>query len=103
MQFQQAQCALHPETLFCKAIAASQVNLYRTVEGHGCGQVAVSGDYEKYVEEFAGFSQGTCVDQGFKHADGTKTITVPIVGSVTVALYDNVLMADEMVTLYELA
>ena len=103
MQFQQAQCAINPGTLFCKALSASQVDLYKTVEGHACGQVSVSGDYEKYVEEYAGFSQGTCADQGYKHADGSKTISIPVVGSVSVAMYDNVLATDETVKLYELA
>ena len=101
MQFQQAQCAVTPETLFCKAIASSQVNLYKTMESKGCGQIVVSADYEKYVEEFAGFSEGTCADQGYKHADGTKSITVPIVGTVTVALYDNILEDVAMVSLYQ--
>ena len=84
-------CQLHPESLFCKAVSASQATLFRTVEGHGCGQITVSTDYEKYVEDFAGFAVGDCADQGFKHSDGSKTITVPIVGSLTVQLFDNVL------------
>jgi len=103
MQFQQAQCAMAPESLFCQALTSSQVNLYKELEGKVCAQAAISGDYEKYVEEFAGFSQGTCADQGFKHADGTKTMAVPIIGNITVALYDNVLeAADEEVTLFAL-
>merc|ERR1712195_160457 len=103
MQFQQAQCAMAPESLFCQALTSSQVNLYKELEGKVCAQAAISGDYEKYVEEFAGFSQGTCADQGFKHADGTKTMAVPIIGNITVALYDNVLKADQLVTVYEMA
>jgi hypothetical protein len=104
MQFQQAQCAKFPETLFCKALASSQKTLYKEFEGKICGQAAISADYEKYVVDFAGFKEGTCADQGFSHADGSKTLNVPVVGEIDLALYDNVLAleGDEEVTLYQI-
>ena len=91
MQFQQAQCAAHPESLFCKAISESQVTVYKTLKGKACAQAAISGTYAGYVEKFAGFTEGTCASQGYNHADGTKTETLPIVGDITVSIYDNVL------------
>jgi len=95
MQFQQAMCANNAESLYCKALQASAVQLYKSEAGKVCEQASISSDYEKYIEEFAGFSAGTCADQGFTHADGSKTLSVPFVGDITLALYDNVLEADE--------
>ena len=99
--FQAKMCAVNPDTLFCKALNADQVTLYRTVEGHGCGQVAISSTYEKYAEDFAGFAVGDCADQGFKHSDGSKTLAIPIIGNVTMQLFDNVLKGEE-VTLFQI-
>jgi len=101
-------CANNAESLYCKALAASTVQLYKSELGKVCEQASISGDYEQYLEEFAGFTKGTCADQGFTHADGSKTLSVPIIGDITLALYDDVLGADkkvttDQVTLYEMA
>ena len=72
--------------------------LYKELENKVCAQATIGGDYEKYVEEYAGFAKGNCADQGFKHADGSKEVSIPIVGDLTLALYDN-LMGNEEATL----
>jgi hypothetical protein len=105
MQFQAAACNITPDSLFCKALATTGVTLYKEeFKNKICGQTTISGDYEKYLEEFGGFTVGKCADQGFTHEDGSKTVNVPIIGDITVELYDSILGdGANDVTLFEIA
>jgi hypothetical protein len=74
--------------LFSKSseLKAGSVDLYKIMAGE-CGQASVPTGYAQYAEEFAGLEKGDCSDNGYTLADGSKTIHVPVIGDITVALY----------------
>ena len=59
---------------------------HRILRGE-CGQVTVDAWLEKYVEEYAQFSTGTCESVGYTHPDGDQQVKLPIVGDVDVELF----------------
>jgi len=62
------------------------VTLYKISDG-SCGQATLEKTYEKYAEAFAGLTEGTCPDNGYTEEDGTQSLSVPVLGSITVSLY----------------
>jgi hypothetical protein len=52
-----------------------------------CGEVTTDAWLEKYVEEYAKFTAGTCASVGYTHADGDKKIEIPVVGEVDLQLF----------------
>ena len=66
-----------------------------------CGQASVPPSIAPYAEEFAGLTKGTCSSQGYTQADGSKTIQVPVIGDISIALYSKALL-NENVPLYSI-
>jgi hypothetical protein len=62
------------------------VTLYKITDGE-CGQATLDAKYAKYAEKFATLAEGTCAAQGYSEAAGSKTMTVPILGEITVSLF----------------
>lgn len=52
-----------------------------------CGEVTTDAWLEKYVEEYAKFTAGTCASVGYTHADGEKKVEIPVVGEVDLQLF----------------
>jgi len=46
---------------------------------------------------------GTCADQGYTVQTGSKTISVPVIGDITVTEYSKGLSASDTCSLYEIA
>jgi cathepsin L len=66
--------------------AQDDVTLYK-VSNDECGEATLDAKYEKQAEQFAGLTEGTCSSVGYTVAAGTKTLTVPVVGQVTVSVF----------------
>lgn len=62
------------------------VTLFKIAAGE-CGQVGLDEKFGAIASKFAGLQEGTCADQGYTLAAGSKDITVPVLGELTVALY----------------
>ena len=98
-------CHNTPDSLYCKALKdqSGNVSLYKIVSGE-CGQADVPPNYAPYAIEFAGLTKGTCSNEGYTHDDGSKTMDVPVIGEVTIALYSKASSLGETdVTLYKIA
>jgi hypothetical protein len=65
-----------------------QVTLYKISSDTQCGQATIDKKYESYAVKFAGLKEGTCTAQGFTVAAGSKDITVPVLGHITVELFE---------------
>ena len=67
--FQKAHCAIAPDSLFCKGLAETDVQLYKLFGGE-CAQTTLNQNYESIVEKATGMQEGNCsalgytVDQG---------------------------------------
>ena len=66
--------------------AQDDVTLYKASNDE-CGEATLDAKYEKQAEQFAGLTEGTCSSVGYTVAAGTKTLTVPVIGQVTVSLF----------------
>ena len=77
-------------------LLAGDVTLYKIVEGE-CGEATVNSAYEKYAEEFAGLSEGSCKTEGYTVLDGTKDMKVPVVGDVKISLYSKATEVEKYV------
>ena len=75
MLFQQAQCRINPDSLFCKALEdqSGNVTLYKIMAGE-CGEASVPPQMAAIAEEFAGLVEGNCSNEGYTHVDGSKDI-----------------------------
>jgi hypothetical protein len=65
---------------------ASDVTLYK-ISGSECGQATLDSKYASYAIKFAGLKEGTCADQGYTVADGTQSLKVPVLGSISIAKF----------------
>merc|ERR1719453_651449 len=63
-----------------------ETSFYATFEGK-CGEVKLSTDIAKLVEEAVHLTEGTCGQHGYSVERGSKTLSLPAVGSVVLALY----------------
>merc|ERR1711966_141138 len=86
---EQAGCKYLPasegEGAMVEAVEAPRgdATLYKISDGV-CGQSTLDARYAKYAEEFAGLKEGTCASQGYTVADGSQTLKVPVIGTVSV-------------------
>merc|ERR1711907_80884 len=64
----------------------SDVTLYKIADGI-CGEATLDAKYASYAEKFAGLKEGGCASQGYTKTDGSQTINVPVLGSITIAKY----------------
>jgi len=92
---------------------AADVTLYK-ITGDECGQATLDEKYAKYAKTFAGLTEGTCASQSYTVADGSQTLSVPVLGKITISKFkkSNVMVAaveaivgspDNDVTLYKIA
>ena len=65
---------------------ATDDTIYRLVDGE-CAEATLNAKVATELEKFAKFAEGTCSSQGYTKEDGTKTMSLPIVGDVTVSVY----------------
>lgn len=75
--------------------ASANKTLFKIAEGQ-CGQATLDAKYASAAEKFAGLQEGTCASQGFTVADGTKTLKVPVLGSITVSLFKKAASASSI-------
>jgi hypothetical protein len=68
------------------AFCQGKVRLHE-IELDQCGEATVDPLIKDAIVDF-GLSEGTCAEQGYDRAAGNKEIDVPLVGKVTVELYD---------------
>merc|ERR1712070_235646 len=75
--------------LYDKPTAAeADVTLYKVdKDGDEVGQATLDAKYEKAAVAFAGLKEGTCASQGYTVADGTQTMKVPVLGSITISKF----------------
>jgi len=66
----------------------ASASLYKAELGHLCEELDVPAEFQRYVERFTGFSEGTCASQGYTSEAGEKSINIPILGDLTIKLYD---------------
>jgi hypothetical protein len=62
------------------------VSLYK-VDGGQCGEALVRMEIVPFAQQFAGLRRGDCASLGFDKPVRARTIVVPVVGSIRVALY----------------
>ena len=101
--FQKAHCAIAPESLFCKGLGETDVQLYKLFGGE-CAQTTLNQTFESYVEKATGMLEGSCSTQGYTVDQGEKSMNLPIVGTIQLALYAKpARKAGEMVDLYRIS
>jgi len=85
--------------------AASMCSLFDLSEGNVCAQSDLDCKFTGPAKTFRRtLTDGTCADQGFTVKTGEKTITVPVLGSITATTYSKgaVLESGESCSLYEI-
>lgn len=65
---------------------ATDVTLYKIV-GDECGQATLDEKYAKYAKTFAGLTEGTCASHSYADADGSETLSVPVLGKITISKF----------------
>jgi len=89
MAFQICRAAAAAALLLGGSVSAEPqgtATLFKIVAGE-CAQVDLDEKFEAVAAKFAGLQEGTCADQGYPLAAGSKDITVPGLGQLKVALY----------------
>lgn len=66
--------------------ALEEITLYKTVNGD-CGQATLDKRFEGPAEAFAGLKEGLCKDFGYTEPSGSQSLTVPVLGKITIELY----------------
>lgn len=62
------------------------VTLFK-VEGFQCGEAHVRREFVPFAQQFAGLEMGDCASIGYAKPTSARTISVPVVGTIRVALY----------------
>jgi hypothetical protein len=57
------------------------------IEAGVCGEATIDEKYTTYAEQYAGLEVGTCAEEGYAVKKGEQTITVPVVGQITIKEY----------------
>merc|ERR550514_1438199 len=91
-------------SLFKKALAATDMcSIYDTTVADGtCGEAMLDCQYVAPAKAFRNTLQdGHCADAGYSVASGSQTITVPVVGDITISLFKKALGATDMCSVYD--
>jgi len=69
------------------AVPSDNTTTVYLVEETQCGQATLASQFAEVLEQFAHAQEGTCADQGYTTAEGSKTVQLPTVGEVTFSLF----------------
>lgn len=76
----------HVSLLGTTPLVEPLIALYK-VEGTQCGEAHVRSEIVPFAVQFAGLTIGDCASIGFAKPATSHTLTVPVVGSIRIALF----------------
>ncbi|KAG8461915.1 hypothetical protein KFE25_013934 [Diacronema lutheri] len=77
---------VHVSMLGTAPLTEPLVTLFK-VEGVQCGEAHVRREIVPFAQQFAGLQMGDCASIGYVKPTSARTISVPVVGTIRIALY----------------